>query len=451
MTDSKLERYRTILGYFYPEFITALVLGTFLGLFDIKFIVSLQSPDCYTCLSIANTLTSFIMKVAEGLSVGTVILAGQYEGQKKYAQVGHTLLASLAITGVVGLCISSILFVKADFVHELLHVPSHLVALGAPFLRTRAIGILFMFLFLGLVGFLRGVKNTRAPMYCYVIGAITFITFDYLLIFGKCGFPELGFQGSAVAFTIQYIVMFLVALLYILFRPSYAVYRASMYETSVGLMKSIVSLSWPVMFDKAALQIEKVWLLRLIAPMGGYVLGALGVIKDMEALAFVPAVAFGQVTTLLASNEYGAEHYGSIKTITRRIIFMSSLMVGGILLIFSANLTTIIGLFDRKNAFSDLAASVFPAVSILVFLDLLQLMLAAALRGVANVRFVMWTRVISCIVLFIPLSYGLSLLPITNEAYRFVCIYGSFNIVNGVTSLVYVYWFSSGRWHTNKK
>jgi len=446
MSVPYIERYRSILGYFFPELVTAIILGTILGLVDIKFILSLQSTDCYTALSITNILTAFIMKVAEGLSVGAVIVCGQFEGQQRYDKVGHALLAAVCVTGAIGLLISSTLYFNAFSVYGLLQVPASIVAVGAPFLKMRAIGILFMFLFFGLIGFLRGVKNTRATMYCYIVGSITFILFDYLLIFGKFGCPKLGFQGSAAAFTIQYAVMFFTALLYILCKPSYAVYRAQMRTTSRELVRSIISLSWPIMFDKAALQIERIWMVRLIAPLGAYALGALGVIRDMEALAFVPAVAFGQVATLLASNEYGAHNYAGIKKITLKIMGMAAIFVATILLFFSANLTTIIGMFDRKNAFTELAATAFPVVSVLVFFDLLQLVLAAALRGTSNVKLVMWTRIISCVVLFMPMSYLFSWLPMSNLALRFILIYGSFNVVNGLTSLVYLYWFGSGRW-----
>lgn len=441
------EQCRSIIRYFLPEFITALVLYTLLGIIDARLIAGLKSTELYATLGVTNTLTFFINKIAEGLSVGAVILCGYYQGQKNYPMVGKSAMAAVWSTGAVGLVISAFLYVKADFVYRLLCVPEAMITAGVPFLQIRAIGIFFMFLFLGLVGFLRGVKNTRATMYCFVLGAVTFLFFDYALILGNFGFPAMGFAGSAISFTIQYMVMFFTAFAYMLLRSDYKVYHMKLLSAPWELVRSIFSLSWPIMFDKAALQVEKIWMIRLIAPMGSFALGALGVIKDMEALAFVPAIAFGQVVTLLVSNEYGAKNYPAIKTTIKIILVMAGLMVLAILGFFALNPAMIIGIFDRRHAFTAFASEAFPLVGVLVFFDLLQLVLAGALRGTSNVQVVMWTRVLSCIFLFMPLSYAVSLLPLESLVMRFVLIYGSFNVVNGLTSLVYVYWFKSGRWH----
>jgi MATE family multidrug resistance protein len=452
VSPATTEQCRSILRYFIPEFIAALVLYTLVGIIDARLIAGLKSTELYATVSVTNTLTFFINKIAEGLSVGAVILCGYHQGQKNYHLVGKSAMAAICTTGGVGFVIAGLLYFQAEFVYKLLCLPDAMIVAGVPYLKVRAVGIFFMFLFLGLVGFLRGVKNTRATMYFFVLGSVIFVLLDYVLIFGHFGFPALGFQGSALAFAIQYIVMFFAALMYIMWRSDYKIYGLKLAVAPWELIRSIFTLSWPIMFDKAALQVERLWLIRLIAPMGSYALGALGVIKDMESLAFVPAVAFGQVVTLLVSNEYGAKNYPAIKKTIKIILMMAGIMVLAILAFFALNPALIIGIFDRKHAFTEFAAQAFPVVGVLVFFDLLQLILAGALRGTSNVKVVMWTRVISCILLFMPLSYAVSLLPLEGLPFdslvmRFVVIYGSFNVVNGLTGLVYIYWFRTGRWH----
>jgi len=232
---------------------------------------------------------------------------------------------------------------NAGFVYRLLHIPEPMVAIGIPFLQLRAVSIFFMFLFFALIGFLRGVKNTRAVMYFYVIGAVIFVFFDYVLIFGKLGFPELGFYGSAIASIIQYVIMFGAACLYIIYHAAYQQYGIAFRLPDVKIMRSIFSLSWPVMIDKAALQAERVWLTRLIAPMGSYALGSFCVIKDLELFAFSPVVAFGQIVTMLVSNDFGARNFQAIKKNTIAITIMASIMVFSILALFMFHVETLMG------------------------------------------------------------------------------------------------------------
>jgi putative MATE family efflux protein len=441
-----VEPYRSILRYFFPEFMVAFVLYTLVGLIDAQCVAYLKSTACYASLGVTNTLIFFINKLAEGVSVGAVIMCGQYQGQKNYEMVGKSAVAAFWATVLIGFSIAAFLYFNAGLLYRFLQIPEAMASEGVPFLQTRAIGIAFMFIFSALIGFLRGVKNTRAVMYFFVLGAFVFVFFDYALIFGAFGFAPRGFQGSAIAFALQYIVMFCAAIIYIVSKKEYRIYNFRFFRVPWALLKPVFSFSWPVTFDKAALQIERIWLLRLIAPMGSVALGGLNVIRDMEALAFVPAIAFGHVVTLLASNNFGARQFQALKKTTIIIIVMAVGMVAMLLGIIMLNLPYLIGLFDRQHAFSDFAIQVFPVAAVLLFFDLFQVLLAGALRGTGNVQLVMWVRVLSAVVLFIPLSYLFSLLPFTSVVLKFIVVYGSFNLVNGITTLVYAYWFRSGRW-----
>lgn len=440
-------RYSTILSYFLPEFVNAILLYSLIVFVDAQLVAGLKSTSAYAMVGVTNTLMVFITKIAEGLSVAAVIMCGQYQGRQEYTMVGKAATAALWGTTLVGACIASFLYCNAVFIFEHLCIPSEMVAIGVPFLRLRAISIFLMFIFFALIGFLRGVKNTRATMYFYLLGALVFVVSDYALIHGNLGFPALGFNGSAIASILQYSVMLIGAFLYIFLRKDYRQYQIRLHVFPTDLIKNIFSLSWPVMFDKAALQAEKIWMARLIAPMGAYALGALSVVKDMEGLAFLPVAALGQIITLLVSNEYGAGNLAGIKTSIKRTLLMASGMMFALMILFSLKPIWFISLFDKQNVFTTFAARAFPLIGILTFFDLVQLILAGALRGTANVRVVMTTRLVTAVVLFMPLSYAIAQIPFQSDLVRFVAIYGSFNVVNCVAAIIYYYWFHSGYWN----
>lgn len=441
------ENYGVILSYFYPEFITALVLYSLVSLIDARFIAHLKSTSLYATFGVTSTLIHFITKVAEGLSVGTVILCGQYNGLGRYADVGKAAVGAFWVTVLCGIIVAASLFFGAEAIYIWYGVPDKLIQYGKPFLQLKAISIFFMFIFFGLVGFLRGIKNTKATMYFFVLGSAVFLTVDYLLIFGKYGFPEYGFIGSAYASIIQYVVMVAGALTYILWDTHYRIYRIQLFKIRhITVMRDIFSLSWPVVIDKATLAAAKMWLCKMINPMGKYAIGSFGVIKDMEMLAFVPAIALAQVVTFLVSNDYGRGNWLGIKNNIKKIIFLAVIMVALMLCLLLLYAEDFIHLFDQKRAFISFALGAFPFISILVFFDVLQLILAGALRGAADVRTVMWVRLISFLIFFVPLSYCAQHLPIENTLIKFVFIYGSFYIGNGLMSMVYINRFRGDLW-----
>lgn len=443
------ERYSTILRYFLPELITAFLINALLSLIDSSIIGHLKSTSLYATKGVTDTFIHFLTKIAEGISVGTVVLCGQYNGQKKFVDVGKAAMSAFWVTLCLGGIVSGFLYFGAFSIYNFYHVPSKMVRLGVPFLQLRAVGIFLAFLYFALIGFLRGIKNTRLPMLFFLFGGIFFVFFDYGLVFGCFGLPEMGLRGSAIASIIQYSVMLLSALSYIFLNKSMRCYSLNIIKSVDRFVAlDIIRLSWPVVLDKAVLAATKIWIARLLAPMGKVVIASFAVVKDMEQLAFVPAIALAQVITLLVSNDYGNKNWSGITNNIKKTLFLASVMVFGILCFFALWPELIISLFDAKGAFVRFAATAFPILSVLVFFDVLQVILSGALRGAANVRVVMVTRFVVCIVVLFPLSYAISLLPIANVLVKFILVYSTFYLADGIMGMVYVLWFRYDRWKT---
>lgn len=445
------ESYSNILKYFFPEYITALMLYSALHLLDAHWIAHLKSTSAYATLGVTNTLMHFIMKIAEGVSVGSIVLCGQHNGAGNYEKVGRTLTDTFWLTCIVGATISGSLYFGAYLIYQLYGVPAEMINLGIPFLRLRAIGVFFTFVYFAFVAFLRGIKNTRTPMNIFVIGAGIFIFFDYALIFGKFGFPEMKFYGSALATTIQYASMFVMSAYVVLVNEDNKKYCINLFAhlSNFTNVKRLMVLSWPVVVDKATMAAAYIWLGAMIAPMGKYALASLTVIKDMERIAFLPAIAFAQVITFLASNDFGASNFGGIKSNIKKTIFLSSIFCFVFLFGFSYNPKFFISFFDQKDAFTQFASQVFPILSVFVFFDLVQLVLSGALRGIGDVKIVMWTRMVVCFGWFFPASYYISKMAIADQVMKFTLIYVMFYIGNMIMTAVYINRFRAYSWKQN--
>ena len=442
------EGYYKIFQYFVPECITAIILYSIPILIDANWVAHLKSTSAYATLGITNTLLHSIIKIAEGVSIGTLVMTGQFNGIGKYKQAGIALVNSFWATIFAGAVVSGILYFGAYHIYILYRLPESMIVLGVPFLRVRALGVFFTFVYFALIGFLRGIKNNQTPMHIFMLGCFVFLFFDYALIFGKWGFPEMGLMGSAVSSVIEYAIMSVLALGYVLFSSSIKNYNISFFSSFVSFqaIKQLFFLSLPVMIDKAALACSYVWLGYCLAPMGTCVLASFSVIKDIERFALLPAIAFAQVITFLVSNDYGKKDWNGIKSTTKKIIFMASIAVFCILFLCSLSPKSIIQFFDFKGEFTDFAGKAFPVISILAFFDVLQLILAGALRGAADVRVVMWTRLALCAGFFAPLAFGFSRMNTENQVMKFVLVYSSLYVCNALMSIVYIWRLRRESW-----
>lgn len=448
------ESYNRIIRYFIPEVIASFLLYSIPSWLDGYFIGFLESTAVYGTLGATNNFLHLIFKIAEAFAVGTIVLSGNNNGRGDYPNAGRTLRDAFWVTCIVGSVIAAALYIFAPVIYAW-YVPAELVALGVPFLRLRALSVWLMFMFFAFTGFLRGVKNTKTPMYILIAGVSLFLFFDYGLILGNFGFPQLGLEGSAYASIIQYAFMLLAVIAYVLWHDKYAKYKINLFGvfSDKPQWKELLKLSFPVMLDKATLAFAYIWLCKMMKPMGATGVAAFCVIKDMERFALVPAIAFAQIVTFLVSNDYGIQNWQGIKSNIKKIILLTGSMVFTILMIFSWFAPTIIALFDRKGEFTELAARVFPVLTILVLFDVLQLILSGALRGAGNVRLVMTVRLFVCACYFIPISFLLSHLVIEDIAVKLVLIYGSFYIGNALMNIVYINrfrgedWKGAAAWH----
>ncbi len=445
------ESYATIFRFFLPEFVTALLLYSVPMWLEGYFISHLKSTPTYATLGATNNLIHFLIKMAEAFSVGTLVICGQQNGKSDYKEVGKAARDAFWVTCVLGFIISSMLYFGAFWIYSWFGVPNEIIQLGIPFLRLRAISFFFMFIYLAVVGFLRGIKNTKVPMQIFIMGTLILLALEYLLIFGNYGFPEMGLQGSALSAVIQYAFMATASVIYMLYYPENRKYMVDLISVfkEPAYVRDILRLSWPVLLDKTTLAAAYLWLLKMIAPMGTAILATFSVVKDMERFALAPAVAFAQVITLLVSNDYGKHQWDAIKTNIKKTVFIASIFVMGILVLFAIKPEFIIGLFDKKGEFVHLAARAFPILSILAFFDLLQVVLSGALRGAANVKTVMYTRLMIVFGVFAPISYMLTYLPMEDQLLKFIIIYGSFYVSNGIMSVIYINRFRTDVWKKN--
>ena len=173
LDDKHGESYRRIFQLFVPEFVIAFLIY-FLPLWiDAYFIGCLKSTATYGTLGMTTNLLHFIMKIAEGISVGTVILSGFYNGKQEFENVGSSLRDAFWIPVITGFSFAGSFFMRArhGFVAGMCRTTCWHGGFVLAVARYRR---LFMFISFAFIGFLRGIKNTRVPMQIYIAGVFTF-------------------------------------------------------------------------------------------------------------------------------------------------------------------------------------------------------------------------------------------------------------------------------------
>lgn len=440
--------YKSILKYFFPEWITALIVYFLPYFIDCLFICNLNSTSTYAVSGISDNFLTMFLKAAEGLPIGIVIVAGYFNGRNEFQKAGQAFVDAFWLVVTVGAILSAGLYGSVQFVCAFNNFSPEMIAQGIPYLKIKSLAIFFMFVYFSLVGFLRAIKNTFVPMLVFILGSIVFVLVDYILIFGKLGFPEMGLMGSAIASLSQYFIMCVVMFVYLLFSKNNQTYKISFlnHELSWQRSKHLLLTSLPVVVDKVSIAFAYAWLGSCMSHLGAQAGAAFACIKMMERFAFLPAIASAHIVTFLVSNDLGKSDWKSIYGNIKKIIIISTLFVGLILIIGSLWPMWFVSFFDKNGDFGSMVGIIFPALSVLILIDLLQLILSASLRGVGDVNTVMITRVtiISCF--FIPATYVISYMTFSHMVYKMLVTYAAFLSGNGLMTLVYIYRLRQDHW-----
>jgi len=185
----------------------ALYLMTF---FDIL-MTSKYSIDHLAGVSIGSSLWVPVYTALTGILIGITPIVAQLIGAKKkkdvrtFVQQGFYMGIVLAIIVFLGI------FLLVDPVLDLIPLEDSVRIVAKNYLLMISFGLIPLFLYSVLRSFIDALGKTRVSMFITLLSAPINIFLNYLFIFGKFGFPELGGVGAALASAITYWLILLIA------------------------------------------------------------------------------------------------------------------------------------------------------------------------------------------------------------------------------------------------
>ena len=182
-----------------------------LGLID-TFMVSQLGNTAMAAVTTANVPVFLLLSIVFGIQSGLGILVSQYWGKKDLKSISRAIgVAAVIGTGLV-LVLAVVFFLFPVQVMDLLSNEHELSVLGAPYLKIIGFSYVFNMLSSIYVSAQRSVENPNFGMKVFGTSTLVNTLLNYLLIYGKGGFPALGIQGAALATLQARVVEFLICL-----------------------------------------------------------------------------------------------------------------------------------------------------------------------------------------------------------------------------------------------
>lgn len=278
-------------------------------------------------------LAIFIIGV--GFSVGSQILVSRRNGEKSYDKIGEIIYsAALFLIGLASIIVA-LTYIFAPILLKYAITSPDVYDGTLRYLNWRMPGLFFIFLMLVMRSFFVGTTKTKVLTFSSILTVSTNIVLDYVLVFGKFGFPRLEISGAAIASTIAEGLGMCFLVCYIVKFVDLKKYALDTFVATFKTAKSILSLSIYTMvqyFSGVA-----TWFLFFLAveSIGTNELAATNVIRSIFGIVHMPIFAFGVATSTVAGNLMGEGKADEILKTTYRIAKMSFVVLCPFMLVIA--------------------------------------------------------------------------------------------------------------------
>jgi MATE family multidrug resistance protein len=271
------------------------------------------------------------------------------------------------------------------------------------YMQVCLAGSVFVFCNFCVVGFLRGIGDTKTPMKITLFANALNIGFTYLLVFGRLGLPALGVQGAALGTVLSQGI-------------ASGIYLHLLLGKKIGNQFATRKFYPPirdlfVRWLRVGVPIGLWWILEMggftvftmfVATLGETQLAGHQIVRQLAHLSFLPGVALSVAALTLVGQYLGAGDPASAERSAKSAIKIAMLIMGSLSLLFVLLRYPIAYLFNRDPAVQEMAANLFFFVVVFQIFDALGTVSSGAIRGAGDTRWPMWISLFLSWFLFVP-------------------------------------------------
>ena len=314
-----------LLGNFFQIFNTlvdSIIVGNYIGKSALAAIGS--------AFPVIFALISLVIGIASGIS----IVISQYYGAKDIKSVKRAidtafifLIGASAVLGTIGI-------IFAPQIFSSLHLSNESMNEAITYIRIYLSGIIFMAGFNGAMGILRGLGDSKTPLYFLIIVTISNIILEIVFII----ILKMGIEGAAYATMGAQVIGFVISISYL--NRSHAVVNLRFFKMifDKSIFKQSLKIGLPSGLQQVFVALGMVALIRIVNEFGTNAMAAYTIAGRIDSFASLPAMNFSMALSSFVGQNIGAGKLDRVKNGLKATLLMSCLI--------TLTVTILVGLFS---------------------------------------------------------------------------------------------------------
>ncbi|MEI6696731.1 MAG: MATE family efflux transporter [Bacteroidota bacterium] len=372
--------------------INSIIVGNYLG------------KSSLAAVSASFPIIFLLISLVIGIGMGSTILISQYYGAKNIDKVKKTIDTTYIFLFIASIAITIVGVIFCEDILRFTRLPEEIIPQAKTYLSVYLLGMVFFFGFNGTSAALRGLGDSKTPLYFLIIANITNILFDLLLI----RVFKLGVEGAAIATIISQGGAFFSMILYLNKYHDIVKLRILKLQFDKEIFKKSLKIGLPTGMQQTFVSLGMLALNFIINPFGTNTIAAYGVGGRLDAFAALPAMNFSAALSSFVGQNLGANKPERVKKGFQATLLMTSIVSVSVSIIVLLFGRWIMNLFTPDHVVIELGYHYLVIVSSFYVVFSSMFIIGGVMRGAGDTLIPMFITLFALWVVRIPLAYFLA-------------------------------------------
>ena len=277
-----------VLLQFAVPFLIANVLQALYGGADLFVVGQYDDSASVAAVAIGSQVMQTITGIILGITTGTTVLIAIATGAKDNRKVAFTIGSSVWLFSITGVVLTLVMVLFHSRIAELMHTPVEAMVDTKNYILVCSLGILFIVGYNVVCGILRGLGDSKTPLYFVGLACVINIVLDFILV----GYFHWGAAGAAIATVSAQGVSFGIALWFLYRHGFHFDFSRKDIRLNRNLSKKILVLGAPIALQDALINVSFLIITVIVNQMGVIASASLGVVEKIIVFAMLPPMLY---------------------------------------------------------------------------------------------------------------------------------------------------------------
>lgn len=356
--------------------------------------------------TLGNSLFILLFIIGLGISVAVTPLVAIAVGGKQYEECGVLFRQSLIVNMAAGVVLAIIIIISSALL-AYIGQPPEVVAQAQSYSRILGLSVIPSMLFAAYKQFIEGFSVMKPAMIVVLLANFINVLFNWILIFGKFGFPALGLDGAGWATFASRTFMAFAIMVYIMRSPRFKQYDVTFHFKSFNrkIINKILALGLPggvqYFFEVGAFSFAVI----MVGWLGTNQLAAHQIAINLASISFMCALGVSAAGSIRVGNAVGRKSITETRRAGFTAIFISASIMSCFGIAFISLRNILPGLYIDNPAVISFTSSVLIIAALFQISDGVQAVGIGILRGLMDVKAPTLITFTAYWVLALPIGY----------------------------------------------